>query len=158
MRQRRAGLEQSRRYAKEIRSLSICQHDDIVGIDDDNAFLRTLKRVGEPRLRAAALLDFTVHHRLDVVAHHSHRGEQRTEFIGAAARHRDVEFAGGDTLGHAGSNGNRSDDAASESPSHCAGQKQRQHRSGDIKLHVVRHGAARVLPIEKSVAGGVVHQ
>jgi len=74
------------------------QHDDIIGIDDDNAFLRTLKRVGEPRLRTATLLDFTVHHRLDVVAHHSHRGEQRTELIGAAARHRDVEFDSASTV------------------------------------------------------------
>lgn len=39
LRQRRAGLEQSRRYAKEIRRLSVCQHDDVNGVNDDDTFL-----------------------------------------------------------------------------------------------------------------------
>ncbi len=116
------------------------------------------QRVGEPRLRGAALLDLAIHHRLDVVAHDAHGGEQRAKLVGAAPRHGDVEFAGGDALGDVGRHGDRSDDAPRQAPGDERREQQRQRGAGDVELHVARDRRARALAIEEAIAGGVVHQ
>ena len=94
----------------------------------NDAFARALQRVGEPHLRGAALLHLALHHRLDVVAHQAHGGEQRAEFVGAALGNFDVELAAGDLPGGGGSRGDRSDDAARQQPRHCGGDQQREQR------------------------------
>ena len=157
-RQRRAGLEQARRDAEEIRGLRVGEHDAVVGIHHHDAFLGIFQRVGKPRLRGTALRDLAVHHRLDVVAHHAHGGEQRAEFVAGALGDRDVELAGGDALGDVGGDRDRPDDAPRQRPGDQRREQQRQRDAGDVELDVVGDRGAGALPVQEAVAGGVVHQ
>src|SRR6202030_4128320 len=123
-----------------------------------DAFLGIFQRVGKPRLRGTALLDLAVHHRFDVVAHHAHGGEQRTELVAATFVHGDVELAGGDARGDVGGDRDRTDDAPRQGPGDQRGEQQRQRDAGNIELDVVGDRGARALPVQEAVAGGVVHQ
>ncbi len=128
-------------------------------VDDDDAFLRVFQRVGEPRLRRTALRHLAVHHRLDVVAHHAHGGEQRTELVGAALGHGDVELAGGNALGDVGGDRHRPDDAPRQRPGHQRRQQPAPTRCRAILSWMSRATVgARGLAVQKAVAGGVVHQ
>src|SRR5581483_2516149 len=100
--------------------------------------------------------DLVVHHLPDVVAHQTHRGEQRTKFVGAAVRDHDVEFAVGDPLGDVRCSRNRPDDASCEQQGDDAGQDQRQDGAGDVELRIACDGGARDLTVNEAVAGGVV--
>jgi len=132
-RERGAGLEQARRDAEEIRGLGVGEHDAVIGIHHHHAFLGVFQRVGKPRLRGTALLDLAVHHRLDVVAHHAHGGEQRAELVAVALRYGDVELAGGDALGNVGGDRDRADDAPRQGPGDQRGEQQRQRDAGNVE-------------------------
>ena len=104
------------------------------------------------------LRDFAFHHGLDVVAHRSHGGEQRAQFVGAAFRDDDVELAGGDALGDPGRSRDRPHDAPRQRPRHHRRQQQRQHCADNIEIQVARNRRARRLPVEEAVARRVVDQ
>ena len=54
------GRSRSPELAEKIGRLRIGERDAALGVDDDDAFARALERVGEPRLRGAALGDLAL--------------------------------------------------------------------------------------------------
>ena len=152
------GRSKSDRRAQEVGRLRIGEREAAIGVDQHDAFARVLQRVGKPHLRGAALLHLSLHHRLDVVAHQPHGGEQRAKFIGAALRNFDVELAACDLPGRRGSRRHRPDDAPRQQPRHGGGDQQREQRAAEIEVDFSRHRRARSLAIEEGVARSVVDQ
>ena len=87
---------------EERGELVVAEDQAAVVADQRDAFVQPVERVRQAALRRAARGALAFHHGTDVVAHRRHGREQPAQLVAAGRLDLDVQFAGGDAAGGAG--------------------------------------------------------
>ena len=133
---RAAGTRFYGQIAHEIRGLRIRRDDLGRGIDNDDAFARAIERIGQKRLRGAALGNLALEAFADVAAHHFHGRKEGAEFVSAARGNRYIKLSASDPHRDVGRFGDGSEDGARKEPSDQARDKDGGQGQDDVDAHV----------------------
>ena len=144
--------------SEEILRLPVDERDPPGLIDHHDAFEGSLEGVGEMRLRRDALRDLLLHRPADVVAHDAHGGEEGAEFVRAAGRDRHAEVAGRDPRRDHGRIRHRPHDAPRQQESDEGRHGQGEQRAEQVDLRLAGDDGPGLLPVDETVAGGVVDE